>query len=282
VKNNCIGLVDLLSSYADGELTEENKKLVEDHLAICENCSAILKIYREIPGSVSDTNVEAPPSLHIGVMNLIQNESVPRETKVIKHRRHLFIALTRYAPIAACLVVMLLVWQFWGDNFRSQNDIAAPAAAPAPDAAPEAVMVEDADEQGIYAEAESFMEPAAAGSADDSGNPAPAAPAPSADAPEDRMLFNQSLTDEETTQITEFISDAYVEIMIIGELPAFLAGIEPKPFGSWSGWEKVYEIPGTDLQRFLDELGSGDDISVMYNDHNSANGYAVVFFSPGR
>jgi len=129
---NCVGIADLLCAYADGEISEANKRLVEDHLAICENCSAILVIYREISSAVDDTNLPAPDSLRIGVMNRIQNESTPRVIDSRKLRnKHYQRLLTRFAPVAACLVVMLLVWQLWGETlFSPRDNYAMPASAP--------------------------------------------------------------------------------------------------------------------------------------------------------
>ena len=117
MKSNCIGIADLLCAYADGELAEQNIRLVEDHLVICENCSAILKTYKEISGAVNDTNVPAPDALRIGVMNRIKSESTPRKTDNNKLRRNYRMILTRFVPVAACLVITLFVWQFWGDLF---------------------------------------------------------------------------------------------------------------------------------------------------------------------
>jgi len=102
-----------LCAYADGELNDSSKQLVEDHLVICENCSAILKMYKEISDSVSDTNVPAPDALCIGVMNRLKDEETPRTVAVTKRRKTYQYMLTRYAPVAACLLVVLLVWQFW-------------------------------------------------------------------------------------------------------------------------------------------------------------------------
>jgi len=136
---NCVGIAELLCAYADNELSESNRRLVEDHLIICENCSAILKLYKEISDSVNDTNVPAPDALCIGVMNRIQNEEAPQKVTISKKRRRYQYILTRYAPIAACLVVVFLVWQFW-----TPLSALLPASSPASDnmlfAAPEAAM----------------------------------------------------------------------------------------------------------------------------------------------
>ena len=282
---NCVGLADLLCAYADGELTESNKQLVEDHLAICENCSAILKVYHEISDSVNDTNASAPESLRIGVMNRIQNEETPRATDTNKLRRRYRVILTRYAPIAACLVVMLLVWQYWGDMWGVreyfQENTAMPAATPeimpmptsepanAPPA-PQAAMhaTDDMSEFGI------FPDEGIASSAD----MPQAAPAGTIDA-EDTMLSGEPRSAHETESIMTYISGAYAEIAIVGELPSFLAGYQPQPFGSWFGWEKVFEIPSSEVAALIAETGIGDSVEVAYHDNNST--YAVVLFSPG-
>jgi len=177
MRNNCIGLVDLLCAYADGELAESDIKIVENHLEICENCSAILKVYSEITNSITETNVSAPDALCIGVMNRIQSESVPQ--KIVKEKKwwHRQVILKRYAPIAACLVVGLLVWGIWG-NFRAL----LPASSPMLDslsAAPEATMVNEAmsvdDADFAYD---------SGGAVVFEGEANGLAPAPSADAPE--------------------------------------------------------------------------------------------------
>jgi len=280
MKNNCIGIADLLCAYADGELPESSRQTVEDHLLICENCSAILKIYNEMSKSIDDTNVSAPESLRIGVMNRINNEEIDYSKETKKQRGRYFYILTRFAPVAACLVVMLLVWQVWGDNIFNRNG-AMPAAAPAD--APVALSINEEFDTELYAQAD-MSEGSGAGAFDDSGMPAPApeAAAAPAEAPESRIQLDDSLTDEEAANIVDYIGRAGAEIMITGELPAFLAGYEPQPFGSWSGWEMVFEIPISEVQNLLDEIGNREGIEVIYNDHNSSSGYAVVFFSPGR
>jgi len=147
---NCVGIAELLCAYADNELSESNRRLVEDHLIICENCSAILKIYKEISDSVNDTNVPAPDALCIGVMNRLQSEEPPQKVTMSKKRKQYHFILTRYAPIAACLVVVLLVMQFWNPfstllpGSSQMNDAMSPA--PAPEAATFAGSLDDAND----------------------------------------------------------------------------------------------------------------------------------------
>ena len=277
MKSNCIGLADLLCAYADGELADKNIKLVEDHLAICENCSAILKVYKEITMSVNDTNEPAPDALRIGVMNRIQSESTPRKTDTDKLRKNYRMILARFVPVAACLVVMLLVWQFWGDLFGVQQDHASPAATSAPDlavvAAPEfAINVDDAD-YGVQ------TEPApASGGTESAGfeNESHSI----ADDPGRRMSPEEAWTTDETEQFMEYISKAYAEITITGELPVLLSGIEPLPLGPWFGWELIFEIPAAEVPTLLEELSGRNDVTTVNNTSNNESTYAVIFYSP--
>jgi len=267
-------MVDLLCAYADGELAEHNIQLVEDHLAICENCSAILKVYKEISNSIDDTNVPAPDALRIGIMNRIQSENTPRKTDTDKLRRSYRMILARFVPVAACLVVMLLVWQFWGDLFGSphQQDTTSPLAAPAdsaPAAAPEYAFNLDEAKPEIAMESaggvQSFTDDALT---DDPGNR--------------RLIPQASGTAEETEQIIAYINGAYAKITIIGEFPAILGEFDPLPFGSWDGWEMVIEIPAADVQVFLEELLCDCECTaVVYNMESSNSTYAVIFYSPG-
>jgi len=286
MKKNCIGLVDLLCAYSDGELNESDILIVEDHLAICENCSAILKMYSEISDSINVTNVPAPEALKIGVMNRIMSDDIHETTEIDnkkQHGRFQFI-LTRYAPIAAGLVVMLLVWQFWGDLFGARNNAAIPAAAPQMDAggsvsdvmpapaeaaAPE-VAFDTTDDDDIVWES---ME------ANESEAPAADTSAPAALSEHEELMIldDENRSTQEAERIMTYISGAYAEIAFSGELPSLLTQYEPQPFGSWFGWEMVFEIPSSEVPALLAELSDHDGVIVVYNDNNST--YSIVLFS---
>jgi len=296
---NCIGFADLLCAYADGELPESNRQSVEDHLAICDNCSAVLKIYKEITNSVNETNVPAPDALSIGVMNRIKYENVPRPATVTKQKMQYRKILTRYAPIAACLIVTLLVWQFWGDMFggrgsesaplaRNMTDQAAPAAttgAGGSVADLSAVMAESAESDLEYAEAE-----AAGGFPDEE---------PSADG-DTRMDYN--ITDDEDGEfwfhiidgfdiiygeIAQYINNSYAVISIIGNMPVFLINYQPVDNTSWddwwiqSGWDELYEIPSIDIPILINELAEREGVEIVHNHSNVNNNTVLVVFSRG-
>jgi len=289
---NCVGVADLLCAYADGELDDSSRQLVEDHLTICENCSAVLKVYREISYSISETNVPAPEALRLGVMNRIQSESTPRATENNNQRGSYRYILTRYAPIAACLVVGLLAWQFWGSLFGSDN-AAMPAAAPEASVAAPAAAPPEADWDDIApAPAAAQMETAEAFDLDIANDEAP---------PPGRI----GLHDGEGIDFLEILyeeidgfgplggpdaklfREASVVITITGDLPIVLAQAEPEPdweYGRY-GWEQLYVISRQMLASLIDEVGDHESTTVIYNpdDNNidTISAYIIILFSYG-
>lgn len=291
---NCVGIADLLCAYADNELPESNKQIVEDHLSICENCSSILEIYREISVSVNETNVSAPEALRIGVMNRIQSESIPREVKENKQRRQYKYILTRFAPIAACLVVGLVVWQFWG-TIRGADNTALPAAAPmapapAPaEAAPEVAMF--SENMADAPEADSQIEAAGAFGLDISQDDAENAPVPG-----DRMApvdggagFLDSLYDgidgfgPLDSADERLFKEAKAVITIVGDLPVVLAEHEPSPDWQYGrfGWETLYVIPISIVDILIDEVETREGFKAIFNNSYNTDNYALVLLTYG-
>jgi len=274
--------MEFISAYADDELTQSDKKQVEDHIAVCENCSALLDLYREITIAVDETSEPVPEALRIGVMNRVLNEPVYHGAENVKKRGRFHFAITRFAPIAACLVVGLLVWQNWG-ILRSTQDSAEAPAAPAPEAMPEpaggpintfdiAISTEaPADGGGDYEESQDDSSPAV---------PDPeAAPAPATDeeTPTDRMLPGQAPPDEEFVRLIEYIEAAYAQITIVGELPAFLEGYESEEIDLLPPWEKIYEIPSSEVSNLMAGLRTRN--GVVFTEYNNDSDYAVVLYS---
>ena len=278
MKTNCIGVAELLCAYADGELEKSKIHIVEDHLLICENCSAILKLYGEISTAIDDTNVPAPDILRPGVMNRIQNEEIYTNTEKVKKRKQYHFILTRFAPVAACLVVGILIWQPWRNTLSMGGDMAMPPAAQMadselydmsvaptsePGSAPEALpfenMASDADEPDIAGE------PAGGGSLWD-------------DSSEFDRAFGR-LAPQDIEQLREHINGAYAEIIITGEFPVLLERYMPQAFGPWFEWDLVFEIPSNEIPALLDELGNPEEFVITRNDQNASSSYVMVFFS---
>ena len=296
---NCVGVADLLCAYADNELEESNKHIVEAHLLICENCSTILKLYSEISTAVNETNVPAPEALRIGVMNRIQSESIPQEPDNKKQRRLYKYVFTRVAPVAACLAIGLLVWQFWGSLRGINNEdmyTAAPApmaAAPAPEAAEEdsfRVQIDEAPEAQMEAAGVFGLENAL----DDTD--AEAVPAPDG---------NIASLDNGETDFIEILYDridgfgplagaevnlfreASVVITVVGDLPLALANAEPLPDWQYGrfGWEQLYVMSREMLASILDEVGGREGTVVVHNTNDIGNvttgNYIIILLTYG-
>jgi anti-sigma factor (TIGR02949 family) len=127
--NGCAEYIELISAYADGELTDAEKRRLEDHLGACESCSALLDIYREISIATDEACLPAPDALRTGVMEKILSGDIARLAGNEKRRKTVYIVLSRYVPAAACLAVILLAlpWVFGrgGQNYTASH---APAS----------------------------------------------------------------------------------------------------------------------------------------------------------
>jgi len=117
---NCAGFIELISAYADGELAEPDRRRVEEHLETCEQCSALLEMYREISIAADESCVPAPDALRDGVMEKIISMDTAGNAGTDKKPRLVRTVLTRYLPVAACLAVMLISLP-WIINYNSSR-----------------------------------------------------------------------------------------------------------------------------------------------------------------
>jgi hypothetical protein len=126
--NECAEFVEFISAYADIELSDADKKRVEEHLATCANCSALLELCREISAAANESSAPAPEALRSGVMEKVRSEGTPRTAGNVRRLGHYRVVLTRYAPLAACLAVVLLTMPFLMSRIGRENMM--PVSAP--------------------------------------------------------------------------------------------------------------------------------------------------------
>ena len=199
--NECVEYLELISAYADDELTESEKRRVKEHLDTCESCSALLELYREISVAAAESSEPAPAELLSGVMEKVRHEGKTVKSDNANRRRIIRLALTRYVPVAACLAVMLLTLPRVMSNNRLAYDMTAsmpnsaqaeamPAMGGAPSMRIEMAMTDEAieseeDTANSSARMQGAGTPGAAPAAPGSGSaPAPIAPGGVAPAPE--------------------------------------------------------------------------------------------------
>ena len=106
--NNCADYFELISAHVDGELSQSDKQRLEEHLSMCAGCASILRMLRGISLSVEESCVPAPESLSVSVMQRIRSGDTQRIDSNVKKFKLVNVILTRYLPIAACLVFLLL------------------------------------------------------------------------------------------------------------------------------------------------------------------------------
>ena len=130
---NCNEVRDNLSLYIDGELSEDEKKLMDEHFKTCSDCSKELEEYKKMIKTLRELPKEEPPvgyckRLKDKLLNAKQAKmsDVSEISEIKGHEKLSKVKVNRfrwvkYAGIAAALVVVVLVYGMnrggaWGPN----------------------------------------------------------------------------------------------------------------------------------------------------------------------
>jgi len=301
---NCNDFRDQLSAFYDGELSQAQANQIKEHLAVCDSCSALLEMYKEISIAADSDITPVPDALCIGVMNTIKAEDLYGPKRAGEKKSNMRIILTRYMPIAACLVVVFFVWSFWGSSFglgenAAKRDFSLLGSNNTGDPESSQPIMPSTYDAALTTTLPG--EDAVMGGADDSQtrggegidpestiNMPPAIPEP---LPEElfRLRRSQSIDDfEEDSDINDilvYLSGASFWITYTGTLPDDIIRMFPESIGSWFGWDVIFELPTEDVEFLLDQFGASkltDDMtnfSVIENESHPDSSYAVVFFA---
>ncbi len=146
--DRCEKMEKLLAAYADGELNGRKKALVEQHVAHCPHCKALLDEYLALNEALASCAVKVPEGFAERVMESVQHTK--QAASVARGVR-----LGRIAPflgvgVAAVLCIGVLgsgLVQRMGQIFDNQENIEQEqqTAAGAPDPAPEDNIVGGVD-----------------------------------------------------------------------------------------------------------------------------------------
>ena len=104
---DCSKIEQLLAAYADGELSEEQKALVEQHVATCPHCKALLGEYLALNQAIEACAVQAPEGFADRVMDAVEKQKTAAPKSVGRGVR-----LGRIAPfmgVAAAAVICISV-----------------------------------------------------------------------------------------------------------------------------------------------------------------------------
>lgn len=123
---DCKKYMDMISCYADGELPEQEQKLLLTHLDGCASCRALLSAYRSIAEAAEETLVQVPDGFAAGIMEKIARLPRRRTSAYMKAIRPVIIS---FAAAAACLALVFTVSPQWFD-FNSKSKQSTLAKAP--------------------------------------------------------------------------------------------------------------------------------------------------------
>lgn len=139
---NCNEIKDMFSLYIDGELDENERKTVEEHVRFCESCRNELEQYKKIINMLQNLIEEEPPigyckRLHEKLLKAKQRKKVSTRSRWVK-----------YGSIAAAFILVVSVI-YVSSNFRmgssAKNDYYKSMEATESPAAPP----ENADMYGL-------------------------------------------------------------------------------------------------------------------------------------
>ena len=80
--NRCDEYLDLLSSYLDGELPEDERKSVEQHLNECKACAAEYELLKQIVSTCSELEEDLPENFDASLISVLWRQKrkfIPKE-----------------------------------------------------------------------------------------------------------------------------------------------------------------------------------------------------------
>jgi len=102
---SCEAYYELLSAHLDGELSPQEERTLEEHLAVCGECRALAAQLEQMHTALSGMEQPVPEELTQRVMDRVREETL-RQKKTGRRR------LVRWAAgLAACLVVCVGAYQ---------------------------------------------------------------------------------------------------------------------------------------------------------------------------
>jgi hypothetical protein len=96
--------IELLSGYLDGELDDEQKARVEDHLKECSACQEELEALRQIDDHVKDEVFEEPSREFVFTLNRRVMDKIRPSA-----RRSLFRFAPVFVPVAAAFLILIVL-----------------------------------------------------------------------------------------------------------------------------------------------------------------------------
>lgn len=118
--DRCEAVGELFSPWLDGEISGQEKDLLEGHLLICEHCRRELEIWKSISAIIKDELYagEPSPGFCAGVMNRLRHDT--EYAAKPKNRPAVFARLR--APAAAAAAAVMIFAGSWGAHVALSPD----------------------------------------------------------------------------------------------------------------------------------------------------------------
>ena len=232
----CEECIQLLSEYADGELSPAKSAEVEEHIGKCDKCRAYLDNICMIKSEISDMNVDVPSQLHDRILKTINEE---RSKKIVNIS---FLRSKAFGWVIAacflCVIAVSFIPGFFDVNTKGTPELFEGSKR---DSIAYSDMAADAPEECVDL-------PAIAPESPD----APSAP---------NMVYP---TDEEETSKVKFVFKGN------GEMPEYLDAYNPKYNGKEIYVFFEYADKAVDFASILKLQGfvSGEDIELSETAEN--------------
>lgn len=116
----CDKYIDWISAALDGELTAEERRELDSHLAVCPECAALFEALGDQSRALRELDADFPAGLHDRILSSLPAQQSPaKKNNVIRWKR--------WGTLAACLVLVIAAGAFGRFGFRMGS--MAPAAA---------------------------------------------------------------------------------------------------------------------------------------------------------
>lgn len=143
---DCKKYREMISCYADGELSENDISALQKHLEKCASCRSLLSLYKSITGASAEALKEPPENFASSIMEKIKflPENDILSKKAASKKKSLRPVVISFMAVAACLALAFIVSpQLFGFGSSLNMTASQPMASTANDAASQEMALDN-------------------------------------------------------------------------------------------------------------------------------------------
>ena len=219
---DCRQMRDLISCYADGELSGPEKQTLEQHLKLCPSCRSVLSIYESISSSMDESMKEPPTDFTDSVMSAVKKLPEHNITSITQKSRKKAAKriVISFAAAAACLTLVLVASPlFFGSRTASTKDASLSMQTSEDEAAFEMATESFDNALGSAMSDESFAAPEEADTENSVPDAVEAGDAPMLSDSSDTSTDHDGASTSESRADEDLLKEYYAVFYIDGTLP---------------------------------------------------------------